>query len=79
MVSILTLTRTFKTSLEAQVSHGGTYKIPEEMDESYIILKTGWTIFEVRATPVHIIEKLRLHWHLENMQRDYNERQAKPR
>lgn len=59
---------TFISNLETQVKHkDGEYKIPPEMDESYIILKTGWNIFEVRACPAHIIDKLRLHWHLETL------------
>ncbi len=69
--------RTFIANLEAQVKNSGKYNIPEEMDESYIIIKTGWDIFQVRATPRHIINKLKIHWHLENLQREYSERQAK--
>ena len=69
--------RSFKADLETQVQHSGSYKIPEEMDESYIITKTGWTIWEVRATPQHIINKLMMHWHLDNEQQKYIERKNK--
>lgn len=68
--------RTFVAKLETQVQQKGTYKIPAEMDETYIILKTNWTIWDVRATPAHIIEKLKIHWHLENLQQEY---QNKPK
>jgi hypothetical protein len=44
---------------------GKDYAIPDELDEAHIILKTGWTIWEVRNTPTHIIEELKLLWRAE--------------
>lgn len=67
----------FKIDLEAQVSHKGTYEVPTELNEAYILKRTGWTFAELRATPAHIVEKLSLLWHLENMQHEYSERQSK--
>jgi hypothetical protein len=69
--------KTFVANLEAQVQQKGTYKIPDELNEAYILYRTGWSFDQLRATPAHVIEELKFLWHLENMQRDYEQRQTK--
>lgn len=71
--------RTFRIDLEAKADHNGEFEIPDELIDTHIMVKTGWDIFRVRATPQHEIDKLLFYWHLQAVAEKANERKNKPK
>lgn len=65
-------------NLEAKASaKGAKMKVPPEFMDSYIMDKTGWDIFTLRATPRHEIEKLLTWWHIVSLADEAENRKAK--
>jgi hypothetical protein len=63
--------------LEAQADHKGEFDIPAELLTAHIVVKTGWTVQQVRATPQHEIDNLLLYWHLQSIAEKAQERKSK--
>jgi hypothetical protein len=58
----------FKTNLEAAAQADGQYPIPPELEEAYFY-KQGICVWPLgyRTMPDHLIEKIKLLWHLDNV------------
>lgn len=70
--------RTFKEKIEAIAQNKGSkMKLPPELSDAYVMDKTGWNIFIIRATPPPVLERLMFYWHIQDMAAKADERIAK--
>lgn len=56
-----------KVDLEAYAQNKKAVKIPDVLMDVYIMHEMKWTIQELRTQPQHVIERLQLLWHLQNI------------
>jgi len=71
---------TFLLNLEAKAKvKGAKFRVPPEFMDVYIMDKTGWDEFTLRATPHHTIEKMLAWWHLVNIADEAESKKSKPK
>lgn len=71
--------RSFRAARETEAQTGKKIEIGDELLEAHIIAQTGWTVFELRATPQHVLDELLYYWKLQSMQDEYIAKKNAPK
>lgn len=68
-----------ETDAQTKTGEKDKLTVPTELFEAYIIAKTGWDVFTLRATPQHVLEELLFYWHIENMNAEWIQKKHTPK
>lgn len=51
----------------AQQSKDGSFALPDELTDPYLMKAMQWSWFDLQTCPAHIVDKLKLLFHLDNI------------